>query len=409
MKVRLVHGISVFVVLATALVASLSPLPANAQEEPNLNVSARRYIVIDADTGEVFAQRDANDQVAIASLTKVYTTIEALSRAPLDTIVTTNESDLFDASSTTMGFGPGESFTLEELLYGMMLPSGNDAAHAIARTLGAQPGDTPQQSVDRFVGWMNERIRNMGLVETDLQNPHGLGEPGHVSSAHDLAAFTRYALQFPMFQTVIGTATYQTSGYSLSNTNRLLSIYGDFGGLGTLIGGKTGFDQDSGYCLVEVARNDGNTMISVTLDGTAPDVWYQDNAILLNYAFEQKAARVAENRPISGEVVTFVDPDAALLAQIVTPGASLGQEAAEQTNVQASVATPLPTAVPSPVVADLEPSSSSDNDWSFFAAILVAAAVIIAAVVMAVVSPATITGSSPKAPDPAPPTSSKKD
>jgi D-alanyl-D-alanine carboxypeptidase (penicillin-binding protein 5/6) len=292
----------------------------SAQDDLSDQISSRRYIVIDADTGEVFAQKDADAEAAIASLTKIFTTIEAIERAPLDTEITTDDSDLFDSSSTTMGFGPGETFSLEDLLYGMLLPSGNDAAHAIARSLGAEPGDKdPEVSVSRYVGWMNQRIQHLGLKETHLVNPHGLGVPGHHSSAHDLAVFTMYALHYPLFERIIGTSSYDAGGYEVTNTNKLLNSYDG------LIGGKTGYDDDAGWCLIEVARRDGSTMISVTLDGVAPDIWYQDNAILLDYAFEQKAARTAAGDAITNPIVGFRDPDAALIEQIATPGASHGE------------------------------------------------------------------------------------
>ena len=151
---RIRSFLAAFVLLTLAL-SAISPSPLRAQDDLADLISSRRYIVIDAETGEVFAERDADDEVAIASLTKIYTTIEALELAPLNTEITTDESDLFDSSSTTMGFGPGESFTMEQLLYGMMLPSGNDAAHAIARSLGAREGDSPEEAVDRFVALMN--------------------------------------------------------------------------------------------------------------------------------------------------------------------------------------------------------------------------------------------------------------
>ena len=314
---RIRSFLAAFVMLTLAL-SAISPSPLRAQDDLADLISSRRYIVIDAETGEVFAERDADDEVAIASLTKIYTTIEALELAPLNTEITTDESDLFDSSSTTMGFGPGESFTMEQLLYGMMLPSGNDAAHAIAHSLGAREGDSPEEAVDRFVALMNERLQNMGLTETNLVNPHGLGVPGHHSSAHDLAAFSMYAIKYPTFLDLISTKTYDANGYELSNTNKMLN---QFDGL---IGGKTGYDDDAGYCLVQVAQRDGSTMISVTLDGVAPDVWYEDNAILLEYAFEQKANRIANGEPISGDVLSYRDPDAAIVAQIATSEASLG-------------------------------------------------------------------------------------
>ena len=312
---------------------------ARAQGDLGDAISSRRYIAIDATTGEVFAEKDAHDQVAIASITKVFTLIEAIERAPLSMEITTVEADVFDERSSTMGFGPGETFTLEELLYGMMLPSGNDAAHAIARAIAAEPGDTPEESVNRFVGYMNERVRAMGLTETNFVNPHGWGVPGHYSSAHDVAVFTMYALQYPTFVEIIGTRQYEVGDYTLVNNNRLLQ-----NGFPGLIGGKTGFDFDSGWCLMVAAQRSSGTMMSVTLDGVAPDIWYQDNEVLLDYAFERKSERLAAGEPIAGDVVSFVDPDAAVVASMVTPGATLGQAAQAATTPLPNVPTPASTA-----------------------------------------------------------------
>ncbi len=289
----------------------------SAQEVPALKVNSKRYIVIDAETGQVFAQKGVRDRVAIASLTKVFTAILAIESAPLDTEITTRESDVFGSSSTTMGFGPGETFTLKDLLYGMMLPSGNDAAHAIARHLGQQPGDTDDEAVARFMKRLNQRIQDMGLRDTRLVNPHGWGVPGHFSSAWDVAAFMMFALQYPTFVETMGSDNYTTTdgAYYLSNTNKLLRSYDG------LIGGKTGYDDDAGWCLVEVARRDGSTMISVTLDGIAPDDWYDDNRVLLNYAFEQKAA-AGDSQTASRDRVSFLDPDAAVISRASDGGAA---------------------------------------------------------------------------------------
>lgn len=291
---------------------------ATAQEVPELKINSKRYIVIDAETGEVFAQRNADERVAMASLTKVLTTIEAIESAPPEFPVTTAESDLVSDQASQMGFDPGETFTLQELLYGLMLPSGNDAAQAIARALGAEPGDNDEQAVDRFMARLNERVRNMGLVDTNLVNPSGWGVPNHYSSAHDLAVFTMYALRYPRFVELISTKEMETSGgYRLRNNNRLLGTYE------SLLGGKTGYDDDAGWCLIEVAQRDGNRMISVTLDGIAPDDWYDDNRVLLEYALDQKAARAPETA-IAGERVGYLDPDAAMIARAASAGASIG-------------------------------------------------------------------------------------
>jgi D-alanyl-D-alanine carboxypeptidase (penicillin-binding protein 5/6) len=375
------------VVLLAALLlpclVALSPLlPVAAQEVPELQINSKRYIVIDADTGEIFAQRGAHDKVAIASLTKIFTAIEALERGDLNQEITTKPSDVFDPSSTLMGFGPGETFTLRDLLFGLMLPSGNDAAHAIARALGYQEGDTDQEAVDRFVGWMNERIQRMGLTETHLVRPDGWGVEGHYSSAHDLAAFTMYALRYPTFVELISTPVYTTSNgaYTLTTTNKLLGAYPD------LLGGKTGYDEDAGYCLVEVARRDGNTMISVTLDGI-PDNgdWYDDNRVLLEYAFAQKAKRIRENRPITGETVSYRDPDAATILAIATPAVQLG----------APEATPTPVATPSPPAASpgndraSPPPSTAGGHGRVLVAMLVVGAVILASIIGSLASSAS--------------------
>jgi D-alanyl-D-alanine carboxypeptidase len=357
----------------------LQPVLLSAQEVPELQITSKRYIVIDAETGEVFAQRDATDEVAIASLTKVFTTIEALERGSLDQEITTKDSDLQSADATVMGFGPGETFTLQDLLYGMMLPSGNDAAHAIARALGAEDGSSDQDDVDRYVGWMNDRIREMGLTQTNLVRPDGWGVAGHHSSAHDLAVFTMYALQYPTFVDLIGTAEYSINGgeYVVTNTNKLLGNYDG------LIGGKTGYDDDAGYCLIEVATRNGSTMISVTLDGVAPDDWYDDNRVLLDYAFEQKAARDGQ---ITGEVIGYADPDLNRISAMATPGGSAGEP--EPTGTPwANVLTPTASesATETPPVPGLSPvSDSSGMNDKLLIAVAVSALVVAAGVLGAI-------------------------
>src|SRR5918993_5036889 len=138
---RRAHGaVSLAVVLL--IVAALWTPPAVAQEVSELQINSTNYIAIDAETGEIYAQRGAHEQRAPASLTKVFTAIESIESAPPDVQLITSESDLVSEFASQVGFSPGEAFAVEELLYGMMLPSGNDAARALARGLGAEEGDT---------------------------------------------------------------------------------------------------------------------------------------------------------------------------------------------------------------------------------------------------------------------------
>jgi len=305
--------------MAVLVVMALFAPIATAQEVPELQIHSSRYIVIDADTGEVYAQRDADEEVAIASLTKVFTAVQAVNMASLDTPITTNESDLKSADATTMGFGPGETYTLEDMLYGMLLPSGNDAAHAIARSLGYQEGDTDDQAVERFMALMNQRIQNMGLTHTHLVNPDGWGVPGHHSSASDVAAFMQYVTEYPLLVDIMGTRSYTTSNgfITVTNSNKLLNSYG------SLVAGKTGYDDDAGWCLVILAKSGDTRMIAVTLDGIAPDDWYDDNRTLLEYGFQRKAELAQSGTPFNGDVIGFVDPDTAQLANATDRNASI--------------------------------------------------------------------------------------
>lgn len=330
------------------LLLTLIPLglaPAGAQDAAELQITSDRYIVVDAATGHVFAQRGANDRVAIASLTKVFTAVQAIEMASLDTPITTRDSDLrspegsyFGTSGTLMGFGVDETYTLEDMLYGMLLPSGNDAANAIARSLGARPSDTDEEAVKHFMDLLNQRVTDMGLENTHLVNPHGWGVEGHYSSASDVAAFNRFITHYPKLMEIMGTGSYTTSNefLTVTNTNRSLNQYP------SVEAGKTGYDLDAGYCLINIARRDETEMIAVTLDGVAPGDWYDDNATLLDYGFEQQAALTGSGTEFEGDVASYVDPSIASIARSAKPSTAFvpGREVAmaESQPVEQSIA-----------------------------------------------------------------------
>ena len=304
-------------VAAVLMLAFAMPNTVAAQEVPELQITSTNYILVDADTGEIYAQRGAHEHRAPASLTKIFTAIESIEEAAPDVTITTTADDFVSDQASQVGFDAGETFTVEELLYGMMLPSGNDAARALARGLGAEPGDTADQARQRFLDRLNQRIVNMGLTDTHLVDPDGWGVPGHYSSPYDLAAFTMYALKYPRFVQTFSTLTYDTAdgSYEFRNNNRMLRTYDG------IIGGKTGYDDDAGWCLVNVAQRDGHRMIAVTMNGVAPDDWYDDNRVLLDYGFEQAALRDQNGSGITGEIVRYRDPDAArILAMAAASG-----------------------------------------------------------------------------------------
>ena len=362
---RRAHG-AVLLAAAFAVLAALWTPVALAQEVPELQITSTNYIAIDAETGEIYAQRGARERRAEASLTKVFTAIETIESLPPDTPVITSESDLVSEFASQVGFAPGEAFTVEELLYGMMLPSGNDAARALARTAGGEEGDTDEEALNRFLARVNQRVQNMGLTDTHLVNPDGWGVPGHYSSAYDLAAFTVYALRYPRFVKAFSTGTYETAdgSYEFRNNNRMLRTYEG------IVGGKTGYDDDAGWCLINVAERNGRRVIAVTMNGVAPDDWYDDNRVLLDYALEQQALRAETGMGITGEVLRFRDPDAAVILAMGTAGGAIGQPVLKAVPEAPDVR----SADPQPVPVPAEQLGVSGAGW--IAALGVAAALI---------------------------------
>src|SRR5215217_8439486 len=336
-------AVSLAVLLLVAMALS-TPL-VRAQEVPELQITSTNYIAIDAETGEIYAQRGAHERRAEASLTKVFTAIETIESLPPEAPVITSEADLVSEFASQVGFSPGEVFTVEELLYGMMLPSGNDAARALARTAGAQEGDTDEEAVNRFLDRLNQRIKNMGLTDTHLVDPDGWGVPGHYTSPYDLAAFMMYALHYPRFVQAFSTLNYETADgrYEFRNNNRMLRTYEG------IVGGKTGYDDDAGWCLINVAQRNGRRVIAVTMNGVAPDDWYDDNRVLLDYALDQQALRAQTGAGITGEVLRFRDPDAATILTMGTAGGTIGQPALRAAPEVPEVRAADPRSVPVPV------------------------------------------------------------
>ena len=351
-----------------SIVAGLAPPLMLAQEVPELQITSTNYIAIDAETGEIYAQRGAHERRAPASLTKVFTAIETIESAPPDARVITSDADLVSEFASQVGFGPGEAFRVEELLYGMMLPSGNDAARALARGLGAQEGDTDDEARDRFLARLNQRIQNMGLSDTQLLNPDGWGIPGHYSSAYDLAAFMMYALRYPRFVQAFSTGTFEMpdGSYVFRNNNRMLRTYDG------IVGGKTGYDDDAGWCLINVAERDGRRVIAVTMNGVAPDDWYDDNRVLLDYALDQQALRAETGAGVTGEMVRYRDPDAAVILAMGSAGGAIGEPVPKTAPELPPPGAPQPQVIPLPAAA----MGVSGAGW------IVAAAVVAALIVV---------------------------
>lgn len=225
-------------------------------------LSAKAAILIEADTGAVILAKNENSKLPMASTTKIMTTLLTLESGDLEKTYPVPDEALMTEGSS-MGLCFGESVTKNELCYGMMLPSGNDAANTAALLIGG--------SFENFAKLMNRRADAIGMKNTNFVTPSGLHDDEHYSTAYDMALLTREALKNERFCEICQTKEiklssegFQSDKY-LSNTNRLLKKYK------YCIGVKTGFTDEAGRCLVSAAEKDGVKLIAVTLN--ASDDW----------------------------------------------------------------------------------------------------------------------------------------
>ena len=231
---------------------------------------AKAWVLMDATTGRVIRSRNANVHRAPASTTKMMTALVTLENARLTDVVKAGPN--VKVEPVVIGLDPGDELTVEQLLYGMLLNSGNDAAVDLAEYVGG--------SIPRFAEMMNAKAAQLGLKDTHFVNPHGLDAEGHYSSARDLAVLARAALSNPVFERIVATREYRIEGpvrWVFENSNRLLASFPGADGV------KTGYTDNAGRCLVSSATRKGHRAIAVVLDS---DTMYEDSAALLSYLFD---------------------------------------------------------------------------------------------------------------------------
>ncbi len=269
--------------LCAALVCVILPTSALADE---YELSAQSAIVLCADTGDVLYEKNADEHMLIASITKIMTAIVVIENCDLDRqIVIKPEWSAIEGSS--MYANPGESYSVRELLTGMMLASGNDAASALACSLY---GDDLS-----FAVRMNEKARKLGMENSSFRNPHGLDDPDHYSTARDMARLTAYCMENDDFRSIVSSSSATIKDVTYYNHNRLLREYEG------CIGVKTGYTIAAGRTLVSCAERNGMRLICVTLN--APDDW-EDHKYLLNKGFDEY--RIASYTPDSFKVTLDV-------------------------------------------------------------------------------------------------------
>ena len=246
--------------------------PAMASAPPE--ISARAAILIEWQTGTVLLEKRGFTRMHPASLTKMMTALLAVELGRLEDLVHVSEEAASQVGSS-MNLRPGDVFTLQDLLYGLMLVSGNDAAWAIAEHIC-------NGKASEFFKLMNQRAKELGAINTRFENPHGLTDPNHYTTAFDLAIIAKACMRHPYFKQLVATkekdAIEAESGVrlSLENTNRLLWFVPGADGV------KTGTTQAAGQCLVASATRDGMRLLSVVLDSM--DRW-RDTSTLLEYGF----------------------------------------------------------------------------------------------------------------------------
>jgi serine-type D-Ala-D-Ala carboxypeptidase (penicillin-binding protein 5/6) len=275
--------------LVTLILATLSSVfpPTVSAQEPGVHIQGRSAIVVDVETGAILFEQRAHERLAPASLTKIFTAYFAIESSPLQRRMNVVKNDLVGEASA--GLNAGDNLSLETLLHGMLLVSGNDAAMAIARNLGESQYPSGMNGVTSFTSHANERLVELGLTGTKLVNPHGLDAPGHISTAHDIAAIALLSFQEePDFLRILASDGYQGEGTSFVQQFQLIGNYPG------ALGGKNGVTDNAGYCQLSVAHRDGRTIVSVVLGSTA-NAWYSDSVALLDLGFATPASAAQPN------------------------------------------------------------------------------------------------------------------
>jgi len=240
-----------------------------------VGTSAASAILMDADSGRVLYEQNADARMLIASTTKILTALVAIREGNLsDTVTVSREAAVTEGSA--MYLKPGEKLNLETLLYGLMLCSGNDAAVAIAEHVGGRVKD--------FVALMNETAREIGMESSSFANPNGLDADTHYSTARDMAALACAAMENETLMRIASTKTVTIGGRTMTNHNKLLSWQEGCLGL------KTGYTRAAGRTLVTCAEKNGQRLIAVTLqDGND----WADHQSLYEYGFSVYPAKQA--------------------------------------------------------------------------------------------------------------------
>ncbi|MGI8427536.1 MAG: D-alanyl-D-alanine carboxypeptidase family protein [Actinomycetota bacterium] len=315
---------------ASAVAATPPPPAAATSDRSGPQVTAISGILIDGLDGKVLWAKDPRRRSAIASTTKILTALIVIEKAQPSDIVTSSARAQSvgdnDPSVSELDLSAGEKLTVEQLLYGLLLPSANDAAVALAEHTGG--------SIEGFAELMNAKAKTLGAVDSHFTNPNGLDDPGHYSSAFDLALFARAAMRMPLFRKMVATRDRQIpweghpEGRALVNRNELLTGYSGANGV------KTGQTNKAGKTLVGSAKRGSEERISVVLGSDRPAA---DSQALLEHGFRsfrrfqlaklsQVWGQVTYGDGTSAELIALKDATALLDARSTAPKVSFNSK-----------------------------------------------------------------------------------
>lgn len=264
---------SLIIIFLAAIVVLIS-VDTKAVNAGNLSMtSAQGAVLMEAESKRVLYEVNAGKQLPMASTTKILTALVAIKNADLDKIVAVpKEAQGIEGSSIYLR--AGEHLTIRELLYGLMLQSGNDSAVAIAVLVGG--------SIEKFAGMMNSCAKSLGAVNSNFTNPHGLADKNHYTTAFDLALISSYAMQDPVFAEIVGTKSITISNEGMDykrliiNKNKILTTFDGANGV------KTGFTKQAGRCFVGAAKRGGLQLIAVVLN-CGP--MFEDSKKMMEFGF----------------------------------------------------------------------------------------------------------------------------
>ncbi|RYM05363.1 D-alanyl-D-alanine carboxypeptidase [Sporolactobacillus sp. THM7-7] len=289
MRLSLKKTICVFL----CLILFFSLFPGQARGEAP-GVSAEAAVLMDQTSGRLLFEKNSREKLPIASITKVMTAILAIESGKMNDRITVSRKAA-STEGSSIYLKPGEKMKLKDLVYGMMLRSGNDASLAIAEALG--------ESEAGFSFLMNEKAQELGMADTHFMNPNGLHHPDHYSTAYDMAVLTKYCMGNPLFRKIFQTKIYRAPETNKEgirvwrNKNKLLTLFRE------ATGGKTGFTKMAGRTLISTAEKGRFGLIAVTLnDG---DDW-KDHIGLYDWAFsEYQRVKVVQKGKIRGPLNAF--------------------------------------------------------------------------------------------------------